>query len=299
MIYEKNKQADTIEKEVKEAADQQTILDAFVKVAPFLNRLLHDDTLVSVYDKEKLLIHAPANGFSLDVKAGDPLMKDESDIMYVTIRDDVDCAAVLPAEVLGVPIVSRTIPLHDEKGEVIGAVGTGMSTEQYHQLFEIASNLSSEIKEATEMINEMTNTINDLAMNIQKVSEQSALANKSLTNIDSIASIVGKIADQTNLLGLNAAIEAARAGQSGRGFTIVADEVRKLAVTSKEHAGEINQTTNETGHLIEQLNEAISNINQESEQQSNVIKEISQTMDTINENVQRLTVMAEATVQVR
>jgi len=281
-----------------EASDNE-ILEAFIKVAPYLNRLFHDDISVSVYDREKLVAHAPAESFKLDVNIGEALEQSEEDIMYVSIRDDKDCAGVLGAEVLGVPLISRTIPVHNNKGEVIGAVGTGMSTEHYHQLLDIASNLSAEIQETAEMINEMTETINDLTENIQQVSDQSTKANESLTNIDSIATIVIQIAEQTNLLGLNAAIEAARAGQSGRGFTIVADEVRKLAVTSKEHADEINQTTNETSQLIEGLNKSMGTINAESEQQAHVINEISQTMNIISENVQRLTAMAEATVEVR
>lgn len=285
------------EKFVNEDSENE-LLDAFVKVAPYLNRLFHDDISVSVYDREKLLAHAPAETFKVNAKVGDELEQSGEDIMYVSIRDDKDCAGILDASVLGVPLISRTIPIHGKSGAVIGAVGTGMSTEHYHQLLDIASNLSAEIQETAEMINEMTSTINDLTENIQHVSDQSTRANESLTNIDSIATIVIQIAEQTNLLGLNAAIEAARAGQSGRGFTIVADEVRKLAVTSKEHADEINQTTSETSQLIEQLNEAISVINKESEQQAHVIKEISQTMNIISENVQRLTAMAEATVEI-
>lgn len=283
----------------KEQSNKNEILDAFIKVAPYLNRLIHDDITISIYDTEKLLFSAPAETFSLETNVGDPLKQDESDIMYVTIRDNKDCAAILPADVLGVPIVSRTIPIHDEEGEVVGAVGTGISTEQYHQLFSIASSLSEEIKQTSETVHEMMETINGLAENINQVSKQATMASDSLHAIDSVASIVGKIADQTNLLGLNAAIEAARAGKSGLGFTVVADEVRKLAVTSKDHAEEINQATVDTTKIIEHLEDAINKINKESEQQSNAITGIAKTMEIINENVHHLTKMAEETIQVK
>ncbi|MEA5632251.1 chemotaxis protein, partial [Bacillus velezensis] len=65
----------------KETAD---ILDAFIKVAPYLNSLVQDDITIGIYDTEKLLVNIPAKTFSLNVKAGDPLQ--EGDIITDAIR---------------------------------------------------------------------------------------------------------------------------------------------------------------------------------------------------------------------
>lgn len=75
----------------KETAD---ILDAFIKVAPYLNSLVQDDITIGIYDTEKLLVNIPAKTFSLNVKAGDPLQ--EGDIITDAIRSNQKKTSMVP-----------------------------------------------------------------------------------------------------------------------------------------------------------------------------------------------------------
>lgn len=112
--------------------------------------------------------------------------------------------------------------------------------------------------------------------------------------IGQISAVVKGISGQSNLLGLNAAIEAARAGDNGKGFAVVADEVRKLATNSKENADQINTITKNIQQLLSALNQSFSEINTLTNTQESSIGEFSETIQEIKRQAKQLATFAES-----
>ncbi len=146
---------------------------------------------------------------------------------------------------------------------------------------------------ANNAISDLSNTVGTLSQVMERLSEDSG-------KIASVVDVIRGIAEQTNLLALNAAIEAARAGEQGRGFAVVADEVRTLAQRTQESTQDIQEII---GNLSAATNDAASNMfecrelaDRSVEEMTNVstaLSSISEAVSTIDTMSQRIAAAAE------
>ena len=151
--------------------------------------------------------------------------------------------------------------------------------------------ITSATKEASSSANESRDDISVVVGELHALSEQVTINNDSVleiakrTNeITSVIELITDIADQTNLLALNAAIEAARAGEHGRGFAVVADEVRKLAERTHRATGEISVSIKSLQQDMNEIQESSSSMKTTVERSTDKINGFEDTLIELSQN---------------
>lgn len=170
----------------------------------------------------------------------------------------------------------------------------GETADQSRHALEQSSQAVARIDEATQTLHAVQALADELSQSMQRLEQRS-------TRIDLVTQVIKDVADQTNLLALNAAIEAARAGEQGRGFAVVADEVRKLAERTGTSTHEIATTVDgikqDTADALQRLAAAISRIAagvDSTENADQAIRSIRDFMDDFAKRMERIGLAAQA-----
>lgn len=270
---------------------QHPIADAFDAFAPLVSNMIPGGSMLYMTDLTKIAYKSASATFDMPSISVGRLLK-PTDIASKAIKMRQQVVELIPKEAYGEPILISNYPLYDDSNNVVATLGIAMPKTTSETL----KDMSSEISES---LNQLSQVITGIANSSVKINENEVDLNDSILNtiqsiqeINSLVDVIKSIANQTHMLGLNASIEAARAGDNGRGFSVVAAEIRKLADSTKESLPKINELTRTIDSKLTKIKQASSESIDETQEQSSALEEVSASIEQLTASTSRLSTIA-------
>ncbi len=248
------------------------VLAKYVDVVPVIKDALGMDMMMSITDGYNFLGYWPGDKIVADIHVGDEL--NHEDPMWQVFNTGKKIEAVMPANVYGFEFKAIMIPIFDD-GTVVGTMGIAISLEGQSLTLSTADKLIESITNAQEGVNEIENVSSAIQSNSEILTNSTQKLVESLEQIHQFVSNINAISGKTNILALNASIEAARSGAAGAGFAVVATSMRGLAADTKAAADEVLQLLNDLEHDMDEMKTALTDVsNNQNKQNENTTKMI-------------------------
>jgi len=177
-----------------------------------------------------------------------------------------------------------TVPIVDEKKEVVGWFGISVDMDEDENIAVATEELKNSLNETSLTVSEIANSAVHLSEKLNFMVENTQNAEKLIIEGSGAIKLIENIAKQSNLLGLNAAIESSRAGEYGKGFSVVAGEMRKLALSSAESSKKISSALTKMSNSMKLIAQTINELGQISTSQAASLEELSATVEEISLN---------------
>lgn len=257
-----------------------SILDHFVAIAPYFSQLIMEDCHFTIADTEKFIVSLPGKTLKMAIKVGDPLR--EGSLTAVALKEKRRIIKEGNKQLYGIAHMAVCTPLIDN-GIVIGCISIGYSKEKDEEILQLSQSLEAMVEQMAIGAQSFASSSQELAATNEKLSNMSITMREQMNSISELTNFVNQVATETNLLGLNAAIQAAHAGEHGKGFSVVAGEIRKLADRSSVSAKSIKIQLIDIQKLVQQILQDIEVSNSFTQEQAAGSEQIAASIEELHQ----------------
>jgi methyl-accepting chemotaxis protein len=272
------------------------MIDNYVQLIPVVKQITMNKAAIGIVDRQKYICVVQGSKIQMPVKDGDSIPPSSiGDIMFKTGQPVFkEIPANESAFGFGYFAIGH---LFKENDEIVGGIVIAYpSSLKYAEdnLKQASSEMSKSFNEVASAIQSITVSSDQQSNAIHFLTTKSADIQEMTTSIESVVEYINNISRQTKMLGLNASIEAARAGDQGKGFGVVATEIKKLADTSAEAAKNIRQTVEKINSAIKVMTNELSRFGVNSENTVAAIEQIAASIENLTEMADSLSNMADS-----
>ncbi|KOS61331.1 chemotaxis protein [Lysinibacillus agricola] len=257
------------------------IIEALSMAMPYIHLAMKGEAMMALVDKESesIVVYLPGKRLDAGYKTGQKIHPDDANL-HLPLKGQSNDLSV-PKEVYGVDFNAYSFPIR-EKGIVVGALAFGLPIDHSLQMEKYIITMNDIIQNLQDKVHTIASHSEELAATSEEINKQAQFALEDAEKTNGVTDLIKSISRQTNLLGLNASIEAARAGQHGAGFNIVAQEVRKLSTETTTATDNIESSLRSINHNLENLKQNMTQVNSATNEQAQLVHDFSEIIDELS-----------------
>lgn len=267
------------------------VFESLINVSPIISKMLGENAVITIWDKEECLYSLDGKNKKSGVKVGqkaDAAINEKTGISDVIYKQKKTLTTILNEAEHGMDSKVTFIPAINESGEVVGLVSISYDITNIIKVTNSTETLKASLEETNVTISEIAGSAVQLSDKINYMVQNTKETERLIEQSSNAVTLIEKISKQSNLLGLNAAIESSRAGEYGKGFSVVATEMRKLALDSGQSSKQISAALAEMSNSMKEIIDTINELGQIATNQAASLEEVSAAVEEITLNSQIL-----------
>lgn len=209
------------------------------------------------------------------------VFQDPSGALDRVLKEGVTVHNYLPKEVMGEAFEGNLVPIK-EGNKVVGCIICTYSVDEKERVKDIAEQFKTSVNHIGDSVQDVISGTQNLVNMLEEMNHTTSSVEADVNGAADIVNQIGQNASHSNILALNASIEAARSGEAGRGFAVVADEMGKLAKDSGSSASEIKGTL---AGIVKHLGEMVTSIKDANDVAKNYMESISDIKTVLDETI--------------